>query len=334
MEHTVKLASTILGSEALFFKQSTCIFLDHELNILGSELGLEFAQTLVENHTSHCLVHIVEYHDVAKAVDELRLESLLHLLEHVATTAATAVKSHTQSGMLSTGIACHYEHHVAEVGMAALVVGEARIVHHLQQDVVDVLVSLLYLVEQQHAVRSLAYGISEQAAILITHITRWRTNELGNGVLLGVLTHVEANQLNTKLPCQHSRHLGLAHAGWTHKEERRKRFAVINESCLRQLNGLNNLTHGLILTIDDRLDALLKSFELGIVVFFHGRSVNLHHLHEHIVDESLIHRLHFLVSGMDVTIGTGLVDEVDGLVGQEAPHNVLGASAHSIVNGC
>ena len=48
----------------------------------------------------------------------------------------------------------HDEHGVGEVDRAALTVGEAAVVQHLQQHVEDVGVGLLDLVEQHHAVRA------------------------------------------------------------------------------------------------------------------------------------------------------------------------------------
>ena len=72
----------------------------------------------------------VELDDVVEAVDELGLERRLR-----AGAAARDVRGHDQHG-------------VAEVDRAALAVGEAAVVHHLQQDVEDVGVGLLDLVEQ------------------------------------------------------------------------------------------------------------------------------------------------------------------------------------------
>ena len=192
--------------------------------------------------------------------------------------------------------------------------------------------SLFYLVEQKHAVWRLANGVGEQSAVLIAHISCRRTDELGNCVLFGIFAHVETHQLHAQFLCQHARHLGLAHSSGTHKEQRRQRLVVVDKPRLGELHSLNNILHSLVLTVDNTLDALLESLKLSIVVFLHGSGIDLHHFHQHIVDKSLIHRLLFLATWVDVAIGTSLVDEVDGLVGQEAPHDVLGASPHSIFN--
>ena len=75
----------------------------------------------------------VELDDVVEAVDELRLEVGLD-----AGAAARDVRGHDQDRVL-------------EVHGAALAVGEAAVVQHLQQDVEDVVVGLLDLVEQDDA---------------------------------------------------------------------------------------------------------------------------------------------------------------------------------------
>ena len=84
---------------------------------------------------------------------------------------------------------------VAEVGLAAGVVGERRVVHHLQQDVVDVGVRLLDLVEQHDAVRMRAHGVDEQAALLEADVAGRRADQPRHRVLLHVLAHVEADEL-------------------------------------------------------------------------------------------------------------------------------------------
>ena len=72
----------------------------------------------------------VELDDVVEPVDELGLERQLR-----AVPAARDVRGHDQDGVL-------------EVHRAALAVGQAAVVHHLQQHVEDVGVGLLDLVEQ------------------------------------------------------------------------------------------------------------------------------------------------------------------------------------------
>ena len=48
------------------------------------------------------------------------------------------------------------------------------------------------LVEQQDAVGGLTDGIGEQSAIFIAHVSCRRSDQFGDGMLLGVLAHIEA----------------------------------------------------------------------------------------------------------------------------------------------
>ena len=65
---------------------------------------------------------------------------------------------------------------VGEIHHPALAVGEATVVEHLQQDVVDVRVCLLDLVEQQHAVGLAPHLLGELTAFVVTDIARRRAH--------------------------------------------------------------------------------------------------------------------------------------------------------------
>ncbi len=78
---------------------------DLQGQFLGSHLVLQFLQLLVEDEACHVLVHLVEHHDVAESVDELRLESLLHLLHHRLTFRHISRESHVGlCGELCSGV--------------------------------------------------------------------------------------------------------------------------------------------------------------------------------------------------------------------------------------
>ena len=83
---------------------------------------------------------------------------------------------------------------VAEVHGAALPVGQAAVVEHLQQDVEDVRVRLLDLVEQDHGVRPAAHGLGQVAALLVADVARRRADQPRDRVLLHELGHVDADQ--------------------------------------------------------------------------------------------------------------------------------------------
>ena len=65
----------------------------------------------------------------------------------------------------------HYKDHIPEVDLAALVVAYDGIVHHLQQEVVNVLMSFFYLVEKEDTVWVLAYCVGQDASVVIAYIS-------------------------------------------------------------------------------------------------------------------------------------------------------------------
>ena len=87
----------------------------------------------------------------------------------------------------------HDEHRVREVDGAALAVGEAAVVEHLEQHVEHVGVRLLDLVEQHDRVRAAAHRLGELPALLVADVARRRADEARHVVLLLVLRHVDAD---------------------------------------------------------------------------------------------------------------------------------------------
>ena len=71
----------------------------------------------------------------------------------------------------------HDQHGVLEVHRAALAVGEASVVHHLQQHVEDVGVRLLDLVEQHDRVGPPADRLGQLAALLVADVAGRRADQ-------------------------------------------------------------------------------------------------------------------------------------------------------------
>ena len=176
---------------------------------------------------------------------------------------------------------------------------------------------LFYLVEQQHAVGGLADGVGQQPTVLVTHIAGGRTDEFGHRVLLGVFAHVEPDKLHAHLAGEHLGHFGLAHTRRTDEQQRGKGLVVVEQAGLRHLDGFDHLAHGLVLTVDAGRHALVQRLQGGVVVVLHRHGVDLAHLGEYLGNQCLVDHPTAVGGGMQFAVGAGLVDEVDGLVGQE-----------------
>ena len=121
----------------------------------------------------------------------------------VFTSAITAIL--TSAGSAPSSVSCwifvraqvrrHHDHRVLEVDGAALPVGHAAVVEHLQQHVEHVRVRLLDLVEQDHAVRLAPHRFGQVAALLVADVARRRADQPRDRVLLHELGHVDADHV-------------------------------------------------------------------------------------------------------------------------------------------
>ena len=116
---------------------------------------------------------------------------------------------------------------MAEIGLAAVVVGQRAVIHDLQQQVEHIRMRLLDFIEQQHAVRMLVDRLGQQAALIETDIARRRADQARHRMPLHVFGHVEAHQFHAHGDGQLTRHFGLADAGRTGEQERTHRLALI-----------------------------------------------------------------------------------------------------------
>lgn len=96
--------------------------------------------------------------------------------------------------VLRTEVRGQNQDDVAEVHGAALTVGQAAVIEYLQQDVEDLGVCLLNLVEQDHRVGATAYSLGQLTALFVADVSGRGTDQARNGVLLGVLAHVDTYQ--------------------------------------------------------------------------------------------------------------------------------------------
>src|SRR6185436_11462301 len=96
------------------------------------------------------------------------------------------------------------------------------LVENLEQDVEDVGFRLFDFVEENHTIRTATDGFGELATLFVPDVTRWRADEPGDGVLLHVLGHVDANHrvLVVEQELRESaRRLGFPHARWAEEDE-------------------------------------------------------------------------------------------------------------------
>src|SRR5664280_489644 len=186
----------------------------------------------------------VEPHDLVDPVDELGLEVLDRL--------AGDVRRHDQHG-------------VGEVDRAALAVGEAAVLQHLEQRVEDVGVGLLQLVEEHHRIGTPADGLGELAALFVPDIAGGRTDQAGHRVALAVLAHVDADygpRVVEEELGQCTGQLGLADPGGPREEERSDRAVGIGQAGPAAADGVGHGRDRLVLAHHPGVERVLHPDEL------------------------------------------------------------------------
>ena len=153
----------------------------------------------------------------------------------------------------------HDDQRVAEVDRAALAVGQAAVVEHLQQHVEDIGMRLLDLVEEHDLIGPAPHRLGQRAAFLIADIARRRADQAGDRMLLHVFRHVDAHQRVLVVEQEVGERLGelgLADAGRAEEHERADRPVRVLQPGAGAAHRLRDGLHRLALA-DDALAELV-----------------------------------------------------------------------------
>ncbi|SPE30427.1 conserved hypothetical protein [Candidatus Sulfopaludibacter sp. SbA6] len=199
----------------------------------------------------------VEHDGLVHAVQELRPEMAPHLVQNgrfhaLVPLAAEAVMPGRPpvKNALASDIGGHDHDGVLEIHGAALPVGEAPVIQHLQHHVEHIVVRLFDFVEQHHRVRPAAHRFGQLSALFVTHVSGRRPDQPRHRVLLLVLGHVELDHgvlVVEQVFGQRARQFGLAHAGGPEKDEAADRPVGIVQARPRANHGFRHRRHRLIL---------------------------------------------------------------------------------------
>jgi hypothetical protein len=168
------------------------------------------------------LVHPV--HELgAEVVAQLPQDLLLETLEGALLVGLGKAHAATAQHQLAADVRGHQHERVLEVHPVAVGVGQRTVFEDLQQQVGDVVMSLLDLVEEHHRIGLPADALGQLAALVVADVARRRADHLRHGVLFHVLAHVEAHEgvlAAEQELSQTPRHLGLADPRGAEEDER------------------------------------------------------------------------------------------------------------------
>ena len=220
----------------------------------------------LHNAAQLLLAEGLEDDPLVNAVQKLRPEvspqGLVHPLCHLA--VACSVASQIQD-RLAADVAREDHHGVGEVHGAAVAVGDASVVQHLQQHVEHVGMGLLDLVQQHHGIGPPPHGLRELAALLVADVAGRGTDEPGNRVLFHVLRHVQPHHglfAIEQLIRQGLAQFRFAHTRGAQEQEGGNGSPGIGQTGAGALNGVGNAAHRLVLANHPLVQLLLQAEQL------------------------------------------------------------------------
>ena len=179
-------------------------------------------ELVLEQVAHHFASERAEDDDAIESVQELGSERPLDRLDHArgVERAALAGEAHARPGRdRGAQVRREDDHAVPQIDRAAVPVGQAAVVEHLEEDVPDVRVRLLELIQEQHREGLLAHRAINGAA---SCSARGVTEQALEALRSLVLAHVEAHEpvLGAKEESAEGfRDLGLAGPGRADEEE-------------------------------------------------------------------------------------------------------------------
>ena len=136
----------------------------------------------------------------------------------------------------------------------------------------------LDLIEQHHRVRFSPDSLGKLTTLIVTNISRRRSDQSGYGVFLHILTHIDPNHIRFIIEqscCKRFGQFRFSDTGRSQEQERTDGLRRILDPGLGTDNGLRYLGHTLILT-DDSLMKLVCQMErlipLALVELCHRNS--------------------------------------------------------------
>ena len=126
----------------------------------------------------------VEQHDVVKTVEKLGLERRTHGVHDRAPFRAVVEARILEE--VCAEVRGQDQDGVPEIHRAALAVGEAAVVEHLEENVEDIRVGLFNLVQEHDGVRAASDLLGQLPTFFVADVARGRPYEARNAVLLAV----------------------------------------------------------------------------------------------------------------------------------------------------
>ena len=324
MNQTLHGACTHQGVKTFLGQMLAQFVCERDVHFFVGQLRFQLQQKFIDHAQDNHFVQRLEADHGIQTIAELGCEQALDVRHLIPGLARIGESDGGLVHGLGTRIGGHHDDHITEIGFAPVVVRQGAVVHDLQQHIENGGVRLLNFVQQQHTMRLLGDGFGQQTTLIKTYITGGRTNQATHGVLLHVLAHVKANQVNAHDVSQLLGSFRLANARGTTEQEGANRLVTFTQTRARHFYGRCQHVQSLVLTKHHVFQVTLQRLQLATVIIGHIGGRNARNLGHNFFDLGLADDLFAFGWRQDALGCTGLVNHVNGFVGQVTVIDVFG----------
>ena len=182
------------------------------------------------------------------------VESLAHNTLRICFGAVGCVEAYAAIEVLHltrANVRRHYDYGILEIHLTSKAISESSFVHHLQQHIEHIAMSLFYLIKENHRVGVTSHFLGELSALLIAYISRRCTHKARHCKFLHKFTHIHTNnrvgrvkQRFSQLLCQ----ICLTYTRRTKEHKCADRLIGVFKSHSVAANGFHYLFDGSILS--------------------------------------------------------------------------------------
>ena len=202
------------------------------------------------------------------------------------------------------------------------------VIHHLQQDIVQILMRLFDFIQQQYRMRVLINRIRQKPALIKADIARRRTNQARHAMAFHIFGHVEADQFNAKRLRQLLGDFRLAHTRGAGEQIIPDRLFRIAQPSARKLDGAGKGFNGLFLAKHHRLQIAFQILQRFPIIGGNRFRRNARDLGDNVFHILQRHGLAALVFGQQHARCADLINHVNRLIGQLAVMDVFRGKLH------
>ena len=196
--------------------------------------------------------------------------------------------------MVRPDVRGHDDDGILEIHRAALVVGQAAVVKHLQQDVEHIRVGFFDLVQQYHGIGLSPDRFGQLPALFISHVARGRSDQPRNGMPFLVFRHIDPHHAVLVVEeefCQGFCQFGLSHTGRPEEDERPDRAFRVLQPGTAPADCIGNCPDGFILAHDTLVEFGLEAQQFLFLALQHPAHGNAGPARDHFGNLLCIHLL-------------------------------------------